>query len=101
MFPVNAAKIASAGEHHQDGLRLGIGRVVLEVENHAQLDGVELLRPMTLFASAPRGHQAVAFHRRFNRVVDTVKNDVHQLAGPGLLAFHPPDRTRSYVAIHT
>ena len=98
---MNAAQISSARQHHQDRLRLGIGGVVLEVENHAQFDVVELLRPMALFASAAGGHQAFASHGRLNRVADTLKNGVHQLAGPGLLAFHPPGRTRGNVVIHT
>ena len=100
MFPVNAAEISSAGEHHQNRLRLGVGRVVLEVEKHAQLDGVKLLGPVALFASAAGGDQTIAFHGRFNRVADTVENDVHQLPGTGLLTFHPPSRARGYVAIH-
>src|SRR5271165_1058595 len=100
MFPVNAAKISSAGEHHQNGLRLGIGRVVLEVENHVQFDSIKLLRPVALFASVAGGDQAVAFHGRLDWVFDAVENYVPELPGTGYLAFDPALRAWGNVAIH-
>ena len=91
MLPVNAAKISAAGEHHQNRLRLGIGGVVFEMEKHAQLNRVKVLRPVALFARYAGGDEAIAFHGRLDRVVDGVENNVHQLTGAGFLTLHPPN----------
>src|SRR6185369_637725 len=77
MLAVYSAQIAATGEHHQNRLCLGVCSIVFKVENHASLGGLELLRPMAPFTSAGRGDQAVAFHRRFNWVVNAMENHIH------------------------
>src|SRR5271165_806697 len=60
MLPVNAAKIPAAGEHRKSSLCLRIGGVVLEVEQHTQLNRLKLLAQMALFAGETGGNQTVA-----------------------------------------
>ena len=55
MLSVNAAQVSAASKHHQRRLGLGVGGIVLEVENHTELDGVEFRRPMALFAGIREG----------------------------------------------
>ncbi len=55
---------------------------------------------MAPFASYASWDQAVAFHGRFNRVMNAFENHINQLPGTCLLTFHPTDCTRSNVAIH-
>lgn len=62
MFSMNATQVSASRKHHQRRLRLGVGGVVLEVQNHAKLDGIKFGRPVALFADIPRGYEAIAFH---------------------------------------
>ncbi|HVO64708.1 MAG TPA: hypothetical protein VMT53_27550 [Terriglobales bacterium] len=97
---MNAAKVAAAGEHHQQRLGLGVGLVVLEVEKHPQLYRVKLLWPVALFASFSGGDKAIAFHGRFDRIMDAMENSVSQLPQAALLTSHPANSTRGNVAIY-
>ena len=97
---MNAAKIAAAGEHHQDRLRLGVSRIVLKMIDYAQLCGLKLLGPVTLFTGPARWDQAVALHGGLNRVMDAFENGVNELPGTALFALQPTSRTGSNVATH-
>src|SRR5208283_3315205 len=100
MFPVNAAKISASRQHHQDGLRLRVSLVVLKMKNYTQLYRVEHLGPVAPFASYASRDQAVAFHGRFNRVMNAFKNRVNKLPGAALFTLQPTGGARSNVALH-
>src|SRR5262249_30751084 len=101
MLSMNAAAVSTSGEHHQDGLCLRVRLIVLEVENHSQLRSVKHLGPMAVFARIPGWNQTTRFHRRWNRLVDAVKDNLHQLTSTGRLSPHESGCTRANVAIHT
>jgi hypothetical protein len=54
MSSVNASQISPAGEHHENCLGLGVGGIVLKVENDAQIDSVKFPGPVALFAGIAR-----------------------------------------------
>src|SRR5215831_18276069 len=66
----------------------------------AQLCGVKLLRPVTLFAGSLGWDKAVAFYGGFNRIVDAFENGVNQLPSAPFFTLHPTRCTRSNVAPH-
>ena len=93
-----AAGLAAAHLHHQHGLHLGVGLVLLEVGVDLEPVAHELVRPVALLAGLARRAQVVDGHGDRPRV--EVERHRDELPGAGELGLHEPVRARADVALH-
>src|SRR5258708_17098010 len=94
---MNAAELAAALQHHQNGLVACVGLVVLEFGDDAQARAHELLARMALLAGVGGRNQAVAFHSRFDGPRKSIERYSFELPRPGHFALNPARRARTDV----